>query len=186
MSYIRKSKKNKDNPNINKKNKAKSKKEDENSVKTNKNIKSSKSKLGFYIKIVIFILLGVFLYFAVISTSNSDNDSVFQKLDILKQNKAPYLVVIRDEFSTVSEENKKVIENIIKKADDSVTVFDISYDPKNMTKESKYFIDKFDVESLPVIILCDEKGELINSYYLPLSEKQILGSVEKARESSVN
>lgn len=186
MSYIRKSKKIKDNQNINIKKKIKSKKEDENSLKSNKNIKNTKSRLSFYFKIIVFIILGVFLYFAVVSTSNSNEDSVFQRLDILKQEKVPYLIVIRDDFSPVSVENKKIIENIIKTADDSITVFDISYDPKDMSKESKYFLDKFNVESLPVIILCDEKGELINSYYLPLNEKQILGSVEKARESSVN
>jgi hypothetical protein len=186
LSYIRKSKKIKDNQNINTKRKIKSKKEDENSVKSNKDIKNTKSRLGFYLKIVVFIILGFFLYFAVVSTSDSGKDSVFQRLDILKQEKVPYLVVIRENFSPVSVENKKNIENIIKMADDSITVFDISYNPKDMSKESKYFLDKFNVESLPVIILCDEKGELINTYYLPLNEKQILGSVEKARESSVN
>lgn len=186
MSNIRKSEIIKNNQSINIKRKIKSKKEEEGSIKNNKSIKVSKSKLGFYLKIVVFIFLGVFLYFAVVSTSNSNKDSVFQRLDILKQEKVPYLVVIRDDFSPVTKENKKIIENIIKMADDRISVFDISYDLKDMSKESKYFIDKFNVESLPVIILCDEKGELINSYYLPLNEKQILGSVEKARESSVN
>lgn len=186
MNYIKKSKKITDKQNIDNKKKIKSKKEDETAIKTNKASKSKKSRFGFYIKIFIFIILGVFLYFAVVSTSNSYKGSVFQRLDILKQKKLPYLVVIRDDFSAVSDENKKTIDNIIKNAEESMTIFDISYNPKDMTKESKYFIDKFDIESLPVIILCDEKGELINSYYLPLNEKQILGSVEKARESSVN
>ncbi len=164
-------------------------KEGKSSNKTNKNnksTKSTKSKLSFYFKIVIFIILGAFLYFAVASMSSTNKGSVFQRLDILKQNKVPYLVVIRDDFSPVSDENKKLIDNIIKKTDESLTVFDISYNPKEISKESRYFIDKFDIESLPVVILCDEKGDLINSYYLPLNEKQILGSVEKARESSVN
>jgi hypothetical protein len=156
------------------------------SEKTNKTNKSKMSKIGFYFKITIFIVLGVFLYFAVASTSNSYKGSVFQRLDILKQNKDPYLVVIRDDFSPVSTENKKDIDSIIKKAGESVTVFDISYNPKDISKESKYFLDKFDIESLPVVILCDERGDLINSYYLPLNEKQIIGSVEKARESSVD
>jgi hypothetical protein len=176
----------KEKQNIDNKKKIKSKKEDETSIKTNKTSKTGKSRFGLYMKIFVFLILGVFLYFAVVSTSNSYKGSVFQRLDILKQKKLPYLVVIRDDFSAVSDENKKTIDNIIKVAEDSLTVFEISYNPKNMTKESKYFIDKFDIESLPVIILCDEKGELINSYYLPLNDKQILGSVEKARESSVN
>jgi hypothetical protein len=176
----------KEKQNIDNKKKIKSKKEDETSIKTNKTSKIGKSRFGLYMKIFVFLILGVFLYFAVVSTSNSYKGSVFQRLDILKQKKLPYLVVIRDDFSAVSDENKKTIDNIIKVAEDSLTVFEISYNPKNMTKESKYFIDKFDIESLPVIILCDEKGELINSYYLPLNDKQILGSVEKARESSVN
>lgn len=168
----------------------------ENNIKKNKkNIevkngsksnKSKESKLGFYIKIVIFIMLGFFIYFAVISTSSTYRSSVFRRLDILRQKKVPYLVVIRDDFSPISDENKKLIDSIIKEADEHVTVFDITYNPKNLSKESKYFLDKFDIESLPVVILCDEKGDLIKSYYLPLSEKQILGSVEKARESSVN
>ena len=186
MSYIRRPKKIKDNQKMNNKRKINSKKEDENSINANKKTKDSKRRLSFYFKTVVFILLGIFLYFAVVSTSSSDNDSVFQSIDNLKQIKAPYLVVIRDDFSPVSEENRKIIDNLIKKVGYSVTVFDISYDPKEMTKESKYFLDKFDIESLPVIILCDEKGELINSYYLPFNEKQILGSVEMARESSVN
>lgn len=152
-----------------------------NSEKTNK---SKKSKFGFYFKIVIFIFLAVFLYLAVASTSNSYKGSIFQRLDVLKQNKVPYLLVIRDDFSTVSDENKKLIENIIKKADDIVTVFDITYNPRDISKESKYFLDKFDIESLPVVILSDEKGDLINTYYIPFNEKQILESVEKARESS--
>lgn len=186
MNYIRKSRKIKDNQNINKKSKTKSKKEEDNISKTNNKTKTRKSRLVFNLKIAAFFLLGVFFYFAFISTSNSDKDSVFQRLDILKQQKVPYLVVMRDDFSPVSEENKNIIENIVKMADDSLTVFDIYYDPNNVSKESEYFIDKFDIESLPVIILCDEKGEMINSYYLPFDEKQILGSVEKARESSVN
>lgn len=153
---------------------------------TEKTNKTKKSKLGFYFKVVIFIVLGVFLYFAVASTSNSYKGSVFQRIDILKQNKVPYLVVIRDDFSPVSTENKKNIDSIIKKAGESVTVFDIAYNPKDVSKESKYFLDKFEIENLPVVILCDEKGDLIKSYYLPLNEKQIIGSVEKARESSVD
>ncbi len=160
--------------------------EDKNVDKTNTSKKSKKSKLGFYSKILIFILLGVFLYFAVMSTSNTYKGSVFQRLDILKQDKKPFLVVMRDDFSPVSDENKKLIDNIIKKADQSMMVFDISYNPKDVSKESKYFIDKFNIESLPVLILCDEKGDLINSYYIPLNEKQILGSLDKVRESSVD
>lgn len=186
MSNNKQFKKIKDKQNIDSKKKIKSKKEDETHIKTNKTSKTSKSRFGLYMKIFVFIILGVFLYFAVVSTSNSYKGSVFQKLDILKKEKLPYLVVIRDDFSAVSNENKKTIDNIIKIAGESMIVFDIFYNPKNMTKESKYFIDKFDIESLPVIILCNEKGELINSYYLPLDDKQILGSVEKARESSVN
>lgn len=157
-----------------------------NSEKANKANSYKKSKLGFYFKIAIFIILGFFLFFAVASMSSTYKGSVFQRLDILKQQKVPYLVVIRDDFSPVSNENKKLIENIIKEADKLITVFDINYNPKDISKESKYFLDKFDIESLPVVILCDEKGDLINSYYLPISEKQILGSIEKARESSVN
>lgn len=170
---------------INKTKKIKKNIEVKSSEKANKANRSKKSKLGFYFKIAIFIILGFFLFFAVASMSSTNKDSVFQRLDVLKHQKVPYLVVIRDDFSPISNENKKLIENIIKEADELITVFDINYNPKDLSKESKYFLDKFDVESLPVVILCDEKGELINSYYLPLSEKQILGSVEKARESSV-
>ena len=161
------------------------KKQNDRSLEEKRSDKPNKSRAGFFLKLIGIFLLGTFIYFAVVITSNNDEGSVFERLDILKQEGQPYLVVLRDDFSPVGNESKKAIDNIIKKADDSIKVFDISYNPEEISKESKYFIDKFDVESLPVIILCDEKGDLINSYYLPFDEEQILGNVEKARESSV-
>lgn len=147
--------------------------------------KPKKSKVSFFFKLFGFILIGLFIYFAVKSTSGNNSYSVFERLDNLKQNKQPYLVVIRDNFSQVTSDNKVDFNNIVKDANNSMTVFDITYKQGENSKESEYFIDKYNIESLPVVILCDGNGDLINAFYVPLDTKGIISYVKRAAESSV-
>lgn len=147
--------------------------------------KTKKSKVRFFLKLLGFVVLGVFIYFAVKSTSNTLSYSVFEKLDNLKQDKQPYLVIIGEDFSQVAKDNLKVIKKISKDGKKSMTVFDIDYDPMSISKDSEYFIDKYAIESLPVVILCDGNNDLIKAYYLPFDYNLIMGDVNRAGESSV-
>jgi len=147
--------------------------------------KPKKSKVSFFFKLFGFILIGLFIYFAVKSTSDNISYSVFESLDNLKQDKLPYLVIIRDDFSQASSDNNKNLNNIVKDTKDSMMVFNITYSQKDNSNESEYFIDKYNIESLPVVILCDGNGDLINSFYIPFDTKVIINNVKTAAESSV-
>lgn len=162
-----------------------SKKQNNSKFEEKKPKKPKKVRVSFFFKLLGIIILGFFIYFAIKSTNDNASYSVFERLDSLKQEEQPYLVVIRDDFSQVTKDNKKVINSIVKDGKESMMVFDIDYDPKSITKDSKYFIDKYDIESLPVVILCDGNGELIKTYYLPFNDKQIIKDVKRAAESSV-
>ncbi|MDD2371862.1 MAG: hypothetical protein PHQ32_07680 [Firmicutes bacterium] len=161
------------------------KKKNDSKIEGKGEYKPKKSKVSFFFRLFGFILVALFIYFAVKSTSGDSSYSVFERLDNLKQDKLPYLVVIRDDFSQVTNDNKNDLNNIVKDANDSMMVFNITYRQDANSKESEYFIDKYNIESLPVVILCDGNGDLIKCFYVPYDTVGINSYVKSAAESSV-
>lgn len=163
-----------------KKNKVIKKKE----VRRDENPVRKKKGLTYILRVMGILAVAVVIYVGASRFNTENQESIFERLDALGKSRQPYLVVMNADSSPTGAENKGKLQNIIKKTDGSIEVFDIRYNPGDPSKEAYYFFDKYEIESLPAIILCNEQGDPINIYYPPFDEEGIIDAVMKTGESS--
>lgn len=128
--------------------------------------------------LVLFILFG-FLVFAWFSTRNENDSSVFKRLDQVKSGEKSFMIIVQEKDGTLSGENKDMIKEVVAEAGKEIEVFSLMYNVEKPGREALYFIDSYDLESLPTLALVNGKNIVVKRYTLPFQKDEILEVVAK-------
>ena len=147
-------------------------------AKLNKKENDPKGRLFKRIIKIAVVLLIVFLsVFTFISTRGGSKASIFQQFDQLVNKEKPFAIVIYDTYSPLGKSKLDNINKVTDKLKEKIPVLIIEY--KEDDEKSHFFIDKYDVETLPAIILLNSKGEKVVRFFWPFSTLEILRKAEE-------
>lgn len=141
-------------------------------AKLNKNEKSSNNKLfKKIIKIVIIFSIVLLSIFNIMSTRKWNDVKIYQQFDQMVNKAEPFAIVLYDTYSPLSKSKADNIDEIYAALKRKLSVLMIEY--KENDKKSHFFIDKYEVETLPAIILLKANGEKVVRFSWPFSASEI-------------
>ena len=143
--------------------------------------KKTRAKVGWFSrlgKIAVIIFGGFLAVFTFMSTRGGLELSYYQKYDQLISEEEPFVLIIYDSKSSFSQSKESLVSGLAADLREKIAVLQVEYDFND--DKTDIFIDKYQVETLPVIIVCDNKGNSLARFSWPWSEALIYSEVDKA------
>lgn len=147
-----------------------------------KNKKRKPSRRLFVV--IVLALVGFALLFTFISTRNNSGISVYERYDNLINEEEPFVVVIYDSYSPFGAGIVDELSDFVSELEVDISVLMVLYDIED--EKNHIFTDRYDVEALPVAILCNSKGEALSQFTWPFSLSEIQGEIKKAEVGEGN
>lgn len=129
------------------------------------------------IKIAVVLFIVVLSVFTFVSTRSNNEASIFQQFDQLVNKEKPFAIVVYDTYSPLGKSKADNVNKIADELKEEIPVLIIEY--KEDDEKSHFFIDKYEVETLPAIILLNGKGEKVVRFSWPFSASEIVRKVEE-------
>lgn len=140
--------------------------------KPKKKKKKKRSKKWLFIPVLIGVIVALFVF----NGSETQSVNIFKEVELLREEKKPFAIIITNTNSNVARDEEKNIEAIKKGAPGRLNVFSVDR-AKGNVKEGNYFIDMYQVMALPAVIVCNGQGEAIKVFGAPFNVEEIINTM---------